>query len=90
MTPDAMANAIASGRATMPTITPAIKSLKNCFELYVFNVLISSGFMVCYCTNVRKDSKDHKKGVIKKSLAKIRVLNDNIYTYKKEKELKEV
>ena len=33
LTPDAMANAIAKGSATIPTITPAITSLENCWRL---------------------------------------------------------
>src|SRR6266853_244803 len=34
VSPDAMANAMASGRATSPTVTPAMVSFKNLFRLY--------------------------------------------------------
>ena len=43
VTPDAIPNAIANGRATIPTIIPANKSVVNCFLLYVFNVENSFG-----------------------------------------------
>src|ERR1700722_7582729 len=40
-TPEAIANAIASGSATKPTVTPASRSPGNCFQEY--------------CRNTRKD-----------------------------------
>ena len=43
VTPLAMAKAIASGSATMPTITPAIASLVNCARSYDRNVEKSLG-----------------------------------------------
>ena len=41
--PLAIANAIASGRATTPTITPAVRSAVNCDRLYDFSVVIDFG-----------------------------------------------
>ena len=42
-TPLAIANAIASGSATMPTMTPAMASLANCARSYVLRVVTSLG-----------------------------------------------
>ena len=45
LTPDAIAKAMASGSATIPTIIPALKSFKNNFKLYPsFNNDISKIF----------------------------------------------
>ena len=41
--PLAIANAIARGRATTPTITPAVRSEVNCDRLYDFSVVIDFG-----------------------------------------------
>lgn len=34
LTPDAIANGMARGKATIPTVVPAAKSEKNCFQEY--------------------------------------------------------
>jgi hypothetical protein len=41
--PLAIAKAIARGRATTPTITPAVRSDVNCERLYDFSVVIDFG-----------------------------------------------
>lgn len=43
VTPLAIANAIARGSATTPTITPALRSEVNCERLYDFNVVMDFG-----------------------------------------------
>ena len=43
VTPLAMANAIASGSATTPTITPAVRSEVNCERVYDLSVVIDLG-----------------------------------------------
>ena len=45
-TPDAIAKAIANGSATMPTIIPAVRSFRNVFDEYFFNVLRISGLNI--------------------------------------------
>ena len=46
LTPLAIANAIASGSATMPTMTPADRSVTSCPRLYPFSVVKSFGTSV--------------------------------------------
>ncbi len=43
LTPEAMANAIASGRATIPTVIPATRSAKNFCDEYSFIASTSFG-----------------------------------------------
>ena len=43
VTPEAMPNAMASGRATMPTMTPAMRSLMNVLRLYDLRVVNNWG-----------------------------------------------
>ena len=43
VTPEAIPNAMASGRATMPTMMPAMRSLMNVLRLYDFSVVNSWG-----------------------------------------------
>src|SRR6266566_4321183 len=45
-TPLAIANAIASGSATIPTITPAVRSVTNCPRVYPLSVVKSFGTSV--------------------------------------------
>ena len=44
--PEAMAKAIARGIATIPTITPAMESEKNCFLVYPFKVVNNFGYNI--------------------------------------------
>jgi hypothetical protein len=43
VSPLAMAKAIASGRATIPTMAPAVRSARNWARVYVLSVVTSLG-----------------------------------------------